>query len=242
LDQSTIFAARQMALNLRGDSVMSLQDKLDALKADFEGKQAPPAVVQIFHKATAALIATRQAERALKVGDRAPAFTLPNAEGVAVDSTRLLAKGPLILTFYRGVWCPYCNLDLQAIEATAASIRTLGASLVAISPQTPSNGRKSQQENGLSFPILSDHGGKIAEAFGLRFRLPDDLIEAYKGFGVDLAVINADPSWTLPMPARYVIARNGLIVYAEVNPDYTRRPDPSELLPILKHLQRATAA
>jgi peroxiredoxin len=221
---------------------MSLQDRLDALKANFEGKQAPAAAVAIFHKATAELIASGQAEHALKVGDSAPPFNLPNADGVMVDSAKLLVKGPLIVTFYRGHWCPYCNLDLQAIEATAASIRTFGASLVAISPQTTANGRKSQQENRLSFPILSDFGGQVAEAFGLSFRLPDDLIEVYKGFGVDLPVINADPRWNLPMPARYVIAQNGLIAYAEVNPDYTRRPDPSELLPILKYLQRATAA
>ena len=97
-----------------------------------------------------------------------------------------------------------------------------------ISQQAPSNSRKSQQQNRLSFPILSDHGGQIAAAFGIRFRLPDDLINVYKGFGIDLPVINGEPSWTLPMPARYVIAPTGVIAYAEVNSDYTRRPDPSD--------------
>jgi peroxiredoxin len=198
--------------------------------------------VATFHKATAELIASRQTERALKVGDRAPSFNLPDAEGVMIDSARLLAKGPVVLTFYRGVWCPYCNLDLQAIEAAAADIRAAGASLVAISQQVPANSRKSQRQNRLSFPILSDHGGQIAAVFGIRSRLPDDLINVYKGFGVDLPVINGEPSWTLPMPARYVIARDGVIAYAEINPDYTRRPDPSELLPTLERLRRATAA
>ena len=221
---------------------MSLQDKLDAFKADFEGKHAPPAVVATFHKTTADLIASRQAERALKVGDRAVPFNLPNSEGAMIDSTQLLAKGPLVVTFYRGVWCPYCNLDLQAIQGVAEDIRSLGASLVAISQQTPSNSRKAQEQHGLSYPILSDQGGQTAAAFGIRFRLPDDLIQVYKGFGVDLPGINGEPSWTLPMPARYVIAPNGSIVYAEVSPDYTRRPDPSELLPALLRLQRANAA
>ena len=157
-------------------------------------------------------------------------------------SAELLKKGPLVLTFYRGVWCPYCNMDLQAVEAAANDIRALGASLVAISPQTAPSRRKSERENGLSFPILSDHGNALASQFGLRFRLPDELIAVYKGFGNDLAIGNGEDSWTLPMPARYVIATDGTIAYAEVNADYTRRPDPSELLPVLRRLQTHAAA
>ena len=221
---------------------MSLQDKLDAFKADFEGKKAPPEVVAVMHKATADLIASGQAARTFKVGARAPIFALPNAHGELVRSADLLARGPLVVTFYRGIWCPYCNMDLQAIEAAAEEIRALGASLVAISPQTAPNRRKSERENALSFPILSDHGNSVANEFGLRFRLPDDLIAVYKGFGNDLTVGNGEDSWTLPMPARYVIGNDGVIAYAEVNPDYTRRPDPSELLPVLLRLRTDAAA
>jgi peroxiredoxin len=221
---------------------MSLQDRLDAFKADFEGNKAPPHVVAVMHKATADLIATGQAERALRAGATAPRFELPDAHGKMVGSAGLLANGPLVVTFYRGVWCPYCNMDLQAIEAAAAEIRTLGASLVAISPQTAPNRRKSERENALSFPILSDHGNAVANAFGLRFRLPDELIAVYKGFGNDLAIGNGEDSWTLPMPARYVIGADGVIAYAEVNPDYTRRPDPGELLPVLRRLRTDAAA
>ena len=221
---------------------MSLQDRLDAFKADFEANKAPPEAVAAFHKATAELIASGQADRALKAGDRAPAFTLPDAEGVAVGSTDLLARGSLVVTFYRGVWCPYCNLDLQALEAAANEIRGWGASLLAISPQTPANSRRSQRENQLSFPILSDHAGVTANAFGLRFRLPDYLIAVYKQFGIDLAVHNGEPSWTLPMPSRYIVGPDGVIAYAEVNPDYTRRPDPEQLLPALRRLKSTRAA
>lgn len=216
---------------------MKLQEKLDAFKSNFESKVAPPHVVELFHRTTAALIATGQAERALKVGDVAPAFTLSNAEGERVSSASLLERGPLVVTFYRGVWCPYCNIDLQAIEAAANEIRAQGASLVAISMQTAPNSLKSQRENKLSYPILVDEGGETAHAFGIRFRLQDELIGAYQGFGVELPVINGEPSWTLPMPARYVIDQDGTIAYAEVNPDYTRRPDPSELMPTLRRLQ-----
>jgi peroxiredoxin len=221
---------------------MSLQDKLDAFKADFEGNKAPADVVAVMRKATADLIASGQADRALKSGARAPDFALPDADGQIVRSSDLLARGPLVLTFYRGVWCPYCNMDLQAIEAAAADFRALGASVVAISPQTAVNLRKARRDHALSFPLLSDHGGEVANAFGLRYRLPDDLIALYKGFGNDLAVGNGEPSWTLPMPARYVIGHDGVIAYAEVNPDYTRRPDPSELLPTLKRLHSKDAA
>jgi len=221
---------------------MSLQDRLDAFKADFEGNKAPPHVVAIMHKATADLIASGQADRALKAGATAPKFELPDAHGNRVGSAELLAKGPLVVTFYRGVWCPYCNMDLQAIEAAADEIRGLGVSLVAISPQTAPNRRKSERENALSFPILSDHGNAVANAFGIRFRLPDELIAVYKGFGNDLAIGNGEDSWTLPMPARYIIGTNGVIAYAEVNPDYTRQPDPSELMPVLQRLGAKAAA
>lgn len=221
---------------------MSLQDQLDALKHDFETNMAPPAVVEAIHRSTDELIASGQAERALKAGDRAPEFILNDADGNAVSSTELLAKGPLVLTFYRGVWCPYCNLDLKALEAASAEIRARGATMAAVSQQTAPNSRKAQRVEGLTFPILADPGGQVGEAFGLRFQIPDYLKATYLQLKVDLAVINGEASWTLPMPARYVIGTDGVVVYAEVNPDYTRRPDPSELLPVLDRLAAAKAA
>ena len=157
-------------------------------------------------------------------------------------SADLLARGPLVLTFYRGVWRPYCNMDLQAIEDAADEIRALGASLVAISPQTAPNRRKSERENALSFPILSDHGNALANEFGLRFRLPDDLIAVYKGFGNDLTVGNGEPSWTLPMPARYVIDRNGVIAYAEVNRRLHQTSGPGRAAAGLRRLRQGAAA
>ena len=221
---------------------MSLQEKLDAFKADFEGKKVPRDVVDIMHKATADLIASGQAERALKAGSKAPVIALPDADGNTIRSADLLAKGPLVVTFYRGLWCPYCNMDLQAIEDAAGDFRATGASVIAISPQTGANSRRTQRDLKLSYPILSDHGNAVADAFGLRFRLPDDLIAVYTAFGIDLATNNGEPSWTLPMPARYVIDTDGIIAYAEVNPDYTRRPDPGEVMPTLKRLKDKRSA
>jgi peroxiredoxin len=224
---------------------MSLQAKLDTFKADFEaGKppyNVPRSVIETMHRATAELIASGAANRAKKVGDKAPGFSLKDPEGNIVSSAELLKKGPLIVSFYRGVWCPYCNLELQALEAAKPEFEKRGASLVAISPQTPPNSRKSVRQNRLTFPILSDTKGEVGAAFGLRFRLPDYLIELYKGLKNELPAFNGDPSWTLPMPARYIIGQDGAILYADVNPDYTRRPEPEDMIPALEKLAAIAA-
>lgn len=217
---------------------MSLQDQLDAFRTNFQAGgppwNVPDWIHEPMHRATAELIASGAADKALKVGDKAPAFTLDDPDGKPVSSAELLAKGPLVISFYRGVWCPYCNMELQALQAALSEITARGASLVSISPQKPANSRRSQRENNLEFPILSDPRNDVAAAFGLRFKLPDYLADLYKNtFKNDLEVANGDPSWTLPMPARFVIGQDGTILYAEVNPDYTRRPDPSELFPAL---------
>jgi peroxiredoxin len=224
---------------------MSLQAKLDAFKADFQaGKppyNVPASVIETMARATAELIASGAAARALKAGDRAPAFTLNDPDGQPVSSTELLAKGPLVVSFYRGVWCPYCNMELQALQATLAEFEKLGASLVAISPQTAANSRKSVRQNDIGFPILSDARNEVAAAFGLRFELPGYLIDLYKSLKNDLTAFNGDESWTLPMPARYVIGQDGTILYAEVNPDYTRRPEPEDMLPALRRTASVAA-
>ena len=217
---------------------MTLQAKLDAFKADFQaGKppyNVPPEVIATMHRATSELIASGAAGRALKAGDKAPAFTLNDPDGHPVSSADLLAQGPLVVSFYRGVWCPYCNMELQALQAALPDFEKLGARLVAISPQTPVNSRKSVRQNELGFPILSDTHNDVAAAFGLRFELPDYLVDLYKGLKNDLPTFNGDPSWTLPMPGRFVIGQDGTILYAEVNPDYTRRPEPEDMLPALR--------
>ncbi|MCW6511269.1 peroxiredoxin-like family protein [Lichenifustis flavocetrariae] len=226
---------------------MSLQDRIDAFKADFEaGKppyNAPSHIHEPMHRATRELIESGAASRALKVGDKAPAFTLKDPEGKEVSSGDLLAHGPLVVSFYRGVWCPYCNMELQALQEALPDLEGLGARLVAISPQAAPNSRKSVRENKLTFPILSDPRNEVAQAFGIRFKLPDYLIDLYANvFKNDLPGFNGDPSWTLPMPARYVIGQDGVIAYAEVNPDYTKRPDPSQLLPALRSLRERQTA
>ena len=221
---------------------MTLQDKLDALKTKFETEMAPPEVVAVLHRITDELIASGQAGRSLHAGDRAPAFTLPDPDGKLVSSQDLLAKGPLVLTFYRGVWCPYCNLDLQALEEVRSEIEARGAFLVAVSQQTAANSRKAQRTNKLGFPIVGDKDGELAAKFGTRWHLPEDVQAVHKQLGADLVAFNGEDSWTLPMPARYVIGQDGVIAYAEVNPDYTRRPEPSDVFAVLDQLNRSKVA
>jgi peroxiredoxin len=225
---------------------MTLQNRLDAFKAAFQSGQpphnAPVHIHPIMARSTAELIASGAAGRALKAGDRAPAFTLAAPDDMPVSSVQLLASGPLVVSFYRGVWCPYCNLELQALQAALPDFRAAGASLVAISPQNRTNSRKAVRENALDFPILSDPQNDIAAAFGLRFALPGYLIDLYKSRGNQLPAFNGDDSWTLPMPGRFVIGSDGVIAYAEVNPDYTRRPEPGDMLPAIRRARTALAA
>jgi len=232
----------QETLTSIAKSGLPLQGKLDALRTEFETNIAPAPVVEAFHRAINELIASGAQDKALKAGDVAPEFTLPDADGKPVSSRALLAKGPLVVTFYRGVWCPYCNFDLTALEEARAEIEARGASLVAISQQTAANSRKSQRQNGLGFPILSDKGGEVGARFGVRWTAPEYLREVQRALGADLAQFDGEESWTLPMPARYVIGQDGVIAYAEVNADYTRRPEPSAIFPVLDRLSRRRVA
>ena len=217
---------------------MSLKEKLDSFKADFKGGKAPffapPEIHPIMERATAELIASDQVRHAVKAGDIAPSFSLVDANGNVVSSLDLLRKGPLIVTFYRGVWCPYCNLELAALQEALPLYLAEGANLLAISPQNQANSRKSARSNNLSFPILTDVQNTVAAEFGLRFKLPPYLVDLYKSLKNDLPSFNGDDSWTLPIPARYVIAPDGIVHYANIDPDYTRRPEPEALLPVLR--------
>lgn len=219
---------------------MSLQQQLDAFKAQFK-QQAPAPAFEAFARSTQELIVSGQAEEALGVGAQAPDFVLTDPQGEDVALSALLAKGPVVISFYRGVWCPYCNIELQALEAAHEEIKARGATLVAISMQGAADSRKSQRDNNLSFPILTDKAGELAEKFGIRWTVQDYAIEYKKMFNVILPNIHGDGEWNLPMPARYAVDSSGTIAYAEVNPDYTQRPEPSELFPVLDQLSAKTA-
>jgi peroxiredoxin len=175
------------------------------------------------------------AKTSLKAGDRAPAIVLRNARGQTVDVETLLEKGPVVLTFYRGGWCPYCNLELRAYQRVLPDIRAAGASLVAISPEKPDNTLSTAEKNSLTFEVLSDIGQKVGRAFRLVYEFSDELKTAYRDFGLDIPAKNGVyTEWALPISATYVIDRDGLILYAYNDADYRDRADPSEVLGVLR--------
>ncbi|NDI86358.1 peroxiredoxin-like family protein [Undibacterium crateris] len=151
----------------------------------------------------------------------------------------LLAQGPLVLNFYRGLWCPYCNLELAALQKSLATIEGLNATLVAVSPQTPEASAATASKLGLSFKVLVDQGNQLAWEFGLVFTLSESLRPIYAAIGIDLPAANGDNSFMLPMPATYIIARDGTIAYAFVDADYTHRMEPSDMCAVLERLKSA---
>jgi peroxiredoxin len=180
------------------------------------------------------------APKPLGAGDNAPCFVLPDSNGAVISSAELLSKGTLVVTFYRGVWCPYCQTDLRALAVAESEIRSCGASLVAVAHQTaPNSNGKFQRENGIRFPILDDKGD-VAVAYGIRWSSQDlASMEAQLG---KFEGLNTETNWILPMQARYVVGADGIIAYADINGDYRHQPEPVEILPVLRRLQSGTSA
>lgn len=216
---------------------MGFEDELAGIKR-MAVERRGAAVIAAYERGVDELRATGIAGRALAAGDVMPDFELPNARGGTVRSADLRERGPLIVTFYRGGWCPYCNLELRAYQAGIDRIRGLGAEVVAISPELPDRMLDTETKNGIGFEVLSDLGNAVARRFGLVFRLSDELVEIYRRNGNDLERHNGDGSWELPMPGTFVVDRTGRIALADVDPDYTRRLNPADVLDALEALAR----
>lgn len=174
----------------------------------------------------------------LDVGEHIPSFTLPDSLGELVSSDELLERGPLVISFYRGDWCPYCNLALRALEQTSAMIGKLGGSIVAISGQRPDAAAGLVDKHALSFPVLSDVDQVVIRAFKLRYDVPAELRAMFEARGSDMSQRNADGSWTLPISATYVTDRNGTIILGHCEPDWRVRLDPEEIVSVLEGLER----
>lgn len=207
----------------------TLKEDLDAFKREFLNK-FPKDKAEIMVRADADLAARNVVKNALKAEDKAPDFTLPAACGRAVSLYETLQQGPVIVIFYRGGWCPYCNLELRAYERLLPEIREAGVRLLAISPQKPDESLSTQEKNALAYPVLSDVNNEAARAFGILFDLPDYLATLYAELGHDLPSINGAGSWTLPVPATFVIAQDGTLLKAHVEIDYRTRLEPKEAL------------
>lgn len=215
---------------------MAVMNELVVLEQERRAKR-PVELQAVMDQATADLAASGMAEGFLQVGDAAPDFALPDALGNVVTLADLRAQGPVVLAFYRGAWCPYCNLEVQLLQQALPEIQALGATLVAISPQTPDNSLTLAEKHGLAFPVLSDAGNTVARRFGLVFTVPEALRAVYDRLGIDIPAHNGDGSFELPVPGTYVVNRAGKIAFAYANVDYTRRVAAGDILAALRLLR-----
>jgi peroxiredoxin len=217
----------------------TLSDQLALFRAGWRTR-VPEQIQTLMEGHIAHLGASGVADRARKVGDRAPDVRLADQHGEAFDVADLLAKGPVVITFYRGGWCPFCNLELKAYQALLPRIAAAGASLVAISPEKPDHTAGTASMNALTFPVLSDIGQEVGKAFGVVYAFTDEVRGAYDGFGLDIPARNGAPDdWSLPLSATYVVGPDGVILFADTRVDYRERTDP---LNVLQVLERRVAA
>jgi peroxiredoxin len=217
--------------------IMSLKTELEAFRAEFMGK-VPPEIREAMGRADLDLANSGIAESALRTGDTVPDFELADARGGRVRLSTLLRQGPVVLSFYRGGWCPYCNLELRALQLALPEFEGHNAMLVAVSPQTPDESLTTAEKNELAFPVLSDTGSAVARSFGIAFDLADELRPIYTRFGHALPDRNGADSWLLPIPATYVIGQDGCIALAFVNIDYRTRLEPALIVDAVARLRR----
>jgi peroxiredoxin len=196
-----------------------------------------PAETQAVHARTIAELKNRNfAANVLSTGSNIPDFQLHDHGGRIVSSSDLLARGPLVLSFIRGRWCPFCVAQMEAMNLIVPEIERAGAMLVAISPQTVQQSFFMRDQHKLRFPLLSDAGNKVARQFGLTYRVPEEQKAIYQRAFVNLPFVNGDDSWELPISATYIVDRGGTVLFASANEDYTERPEPADIVESLPTL------
>lgn len=172
----------------------------------------------------------------LSVGERAPDFELPDATGKLVKLSDLLRDGPVVVSFYRGEWCPYCNMELRALQSALPEIRAFGASLVAISPQSPDHSLSATEKNELEFSVLSDRNEDAIRSYRVGYSVPAPVKQTYVDMGRDLSEENEGGSWNLPIPGTFVIGQDGVVRAAHASADYYTRMEPADIVAALKTL------
>jgi peroxiredoxin len=205
-----------------------------AERKEMIAKYVPPETRAIHAQAVAELKQQQLAAKVLPFGAKAPAFELPDHDGKIVSSSGLLSKGRLVICFIRGRWCPFCVGQMEAMNLILPEIEQAGAALVAISPQTVKQSFFMRDQHKLRFPLLSDAGNNVARQFGLTYRVPAPQEALYRRTFVNLPFTNGGDSWELPIPATYILARDGTVLYTSANEDYTERPEPAEIVSALQ--------
>lgn len=211
---------------------MNLTKELLAKKT-MSAQNVPEEKWDIMVQSTEQLIREHLSDKALKVGDKMVDFNLPDALGNTISLSSLLQNGKVVISFYRGGWCPYCNLELRALQEILPEFEKQGVTLVAITPETPDNSLNTSEKNNLKFSVLSDINNVISKQVGLVFQMPKDLREVYHSFNLNVPKHNGNNDYELPMPATYILNKEGEIIYAFVPEDYTERADPKEILNII---------
>ena len=194
--------------------------------------EAKKTVAQAFGK----LAASDTGAHAIAPGEKAPDFSLPNVNGEPVQLSELVKNGPLVLSFYRGGWCPFCNLEFKALIDILPEIQALGAQLVGISPETPDVSAQTVEKHHIPFEVLSDQGNAVCRDYGLLFQVYEELQPLYLEWGLDIPAFNGDESWELPVPATYIIGTDRRVHAAFVDKDYTKRMEPFDIIKALKSM------
>ncbi len=215
-----------------------LQDQLDEITAQTRTLVQPERLA-IGERAVQELFESGIEDRILPAGATAPEFSLPDFSGRTVRSTDLLALGPLVVNFFRGRWCPYCVTELEAWRDLYPALRERGALVVGISPQAERQNDFTASQHGVPFPLLTDANCAVAEQFGLVWTVPAYLQKYYRGILLNIPFVNGDESWKLPLPATYVIAPDGKVLYAEAHADFRVRPEPEDVLRSLPAFARS---
>ncbi|WP_282014645.1 peroxiredoxin-like family protein [Marinifilum flexuosum] len=214
-----------------------LDQELKKIMNDFS-QSAPDEVKEIIGKGISTLAESDLLANAIKEGHKAPDFVLTNHQGEKVSLSNMLQNGPVVLTWYRGGWCPFCNMQLQYLQRSLPAFQELGASLLALTPEKPDGSLSVKEKNELEFEVLSDFNNGVAKSYGIVFKLNDEVSDLYKNtFGLDLEAYNDTDSDELPVPATYVIDKTGLVKYAYLNADYTQRAEPHEMIEVLKKIK-----
>jgi peroxiredoxin len=216
---------------------MSLEEKLAAVRRAIASRLSPDG-----RRTVAATIERNRmlqlAEQSVRIGDTLPDFALPDADGRIVSSSELLDRGPLVVAFFRGEWCPYCDVALRAVDTAWPAVRDAGASLVGILPEKPGLLRSTAESKGIGFPLLSDADNRFSALCGVRYTVPEEHIALYRSVGIDLGERSGTGEWWLPLPAAYVVGRDGVVVEAFVDPDWSYRAEPEELVRVVAALRR----
>jgi peroxiredoxin len=208
---------------------LSLSQQLEELTTKLRA-MVPAERLAVVDRSVEEILHSGLADRTLKAGDTAPGFELPDGDGMLWRSEDLLRNGPLVMIFYRGRWCAYCNTQLAALQEIHSQVAAMGASLIAISPQTQKHSYLTRDMHKLGFPVLSDAENAVAKRFGLVYRVPADLQKMYESIMTKLPGYNGDQSWELPLAATYIVQPSGQIGYARVDTDWRERPEPGEIL------------